>query len=162
MTELDHMRDKLCRELAQSELDAMIHTIREANRLGTGAPAEMLRAISAHACALQPLVKSVIGPRQPVGLQLGRIVGRLFSGFRQVFSDRILAAERSYRATLLGLRHGVDLAVLLREVAMRLGDRALLQLTDKIVTERRPMVDRAVDALGWFAQRPVIALVTAQ
>jgi len=72
----------------------------------------------------------------------------------------MIDAERSYRATLLGLRHGVDLARLLHEVAMRGDDPALRELTRRICTEREVLLANAVDTLRWFAEQPRLALTS--
>ena len=158
MTDLQRLRAKLCRELAQSEHDARIHTTREADRLGRVAPAEQLRAIAAHAEQLRPRLEAVVGRRQPIGLRLGRAVGGMFSAMRHWLIDRALSGERSYRATLLGLRHGLDAARLLREVARREGLAELFELCDQLITERTVLLGVAERALTWFAVHPELAV----
>lgn len=158
--ELRRLREKLCRELAQSEHDAVLHTTREAARLGTCAPAEKLRAIAAHAEHLRPRLDALTIPAQPVGIRLGRAVAEVFSGLRHYVFDRILSGERSYRATLLGLRHGIDTAWLLREVARRDEHVRLYRFCDDLIAEREPLLREAERALVWFAQHPAIALAS--
>jgi len=98
--------------------------------------------------------------RQPAGLQLGRAVGFVFSTLRHYVVDRVLETERSYRATLLGLKHGLDVARLLREVAAREGDDALVRFCDELLVERARLVEDAEQQLVWFAECPQKALLS--
>ena len=157
MNHLHKLRTKLCRELAQSELSARKHPAREARRLGDVPPARALREIAAHAEAMWSCFEEQIG-RQPLGLRLGRAVGAALSAFRHAILDRVVDAERSYRATLLGLRHGVDVMRLLRAVAAREGDFDLAVLCDEVLVERLVLLDRAEQVMVWFAERPQLAL----
>ncbi len=158
MNELYKLRRKLARELAQSEKDAMLHTVREARRLGDVPPARALREIAAHAKALEPRFESLMTRDQTLGLGVGRAVGHLFSALRHFFFDRLIDTERSFRATLLGLRHGVDAARLLREVALRAGDPRLVRFCDELLVDRLCLLEHAEQTLTWFAEQPAIAL----
>lgn len=160
MTDLHRLRAKLCREIAQSEHDAKLHTSREARRLGDVPPAAALRAIAEHSESLRPRFESLMSRDQRVGLRLGRTVAKMFSGLRHAFFDRLMDAERSYRATLLGLRHGVDAARLLREVAMRSSDVYLARFCQDLINEREPLLVQAEGALVWFAEQPARALMS--
>lgn len=155
--DLTKLRDKLCREFAQSEQDAVIPVLREARRLGSSPPAEALRSVAAHATQLRPRFDAIALPRQPVGLRMGRFVGEIFSGLRYAIADRVLSAERSYRATLLGLRHGFDCARLLREVARCDGHLALLAFSTNLIDTRAPLLDEVARNLDWFANNANIA-----
>ena len=155
--DLQRLHNKLCRELAQSEHDAVIHTAREADRLGSIAPAEALRAISAHARELAPRINELLVD-QPVGRTLGRLVGEMFSTLRHYGFDRMIDTERSFRATLLGLRHGVDCVRLLREVGVCGNDADLTRFCDRYLLERQALLERAEQTLAWFAERPSQAL----
>jgi hypothetical protein len=155
---LARLRRKLCRELAQSEQDAMLHTVREASRLGEIPPANALRAIAAHAAHLRPRLDALLLPRQPIGTRAGRWVGRGFSAVRHYLVDRLLSSERSYRGTLLGLVHGLDTARLLREVAHRSEEIRLFRFCDDLIAQREPLVREAERALVWFAIHPDTAL----
>lgn len=157
MTDLHKLRTKLCRELAQSEHDAKLHTMREARRLGPVPPAVALRAIATHAEDQRPRFESLMR-RQPAGLQLGRAVGLVFSTLRHYLFDRLIDTERSYRATLLGIKHGLDVARLLREVAVREGDPAIVRFCDELLVERTLLVEDAEKQLVWFAECPQQAL----
>ena len=158
MTDLEKLRRKLCRELSQSEHDAKVHPTREARRLGNTPPAGALRAIAAHAEELRPRLEALLSRDQRVGLRLGRTVGSLFSMIRHLILDRIIDAERSYRGTLLGLRHGIDVARLLREVAAREGDAALVRFCDELLVARLCLIEDAEQVLAWFAEQPSLAL----
>jgi hypothetical protein len=158
--DLQRLREKLCRELAQSELDATRHTSREARRLGDVPPAHALRSIAEHADQLRPRFEALVKPDQPVGVALGRGVGEVFSALRHFVFDRMIDTERSFRGTLLGLRHGIDLTRLLREVALRQADAALLQYCDQFLVERASLLEHAEQRLAWFAEHPEIALMS--
>src|SRR3569832_2813118 len=124
------LRDKLCRELAQSERDARLHTRREAKRLGECPPAQALLASAAHADDVEVALEKLTKQRVGVGLRVARAVAKVFSGVRHFFTDRLIDRERSYRATLLGLKHGIDTLRLLREVVTINCDVALLKFCD--------------------------------
>jgi hypothetical protein len=157
MKDLDKLHAKLCRELAQSEHSARMHCLREARRLGDTPPARALRTIAAHAEAMQPRLEVVMRRGGP-GLRLGRAVGALFSALRHAVFDRMVDTERSYRGTLLGLHHGVDVMRLLRAVAAREGDLYLEAYCEEALAERIRLVERAERMLSWFAERPALAL----
>jgi len=159
MKDLDKLHAKLCRELAQSEHSARTHCLREARRLGDTPPARALREIAAHAEAMQPRLEVAMRRTgQRTGLRLGRAVGALFSALRHALFDRMIDTERSYRGTLLGLRHGVDVMRLLRAVASREGDLYLEAYCEEVLAERIRLLGRAERALSWFAERPALAL----
>jgi hypothetical protein len=152
------LRDKLCRELAQAERDARLHPRREARRLGEGAAAEALFAIADHADGIEPVLMKVLGQRQSVGIKVAHAVASVFSGVRHLFLDRVIGRDRSYRATLLGLKHGVDVARLLREVATLSQEVALIKFCDLFLVERLCLLEDAEQAFLWFAENPEIAL----
>ena len=155
-TALHLLRAKLCRELAQSEQSAMVHALREARRLGDVPPARALRLIAAHATQLRPRLEELTRT-PPVGVRLGRSVGAAFSVLQHAVFG-VVDSERSYRQALLGLRHGVDLTRLLREVALRETDAALVHLCDEFLVERIGLIEQAEQALAWFAEEPERAL----
>ena len=70
----------------------------------------------------------------------------------------MIDTERSYRLTLLGLKHGVDATRLLREVVALTNDVALLKFCDLVLVERLCLVEDAEQALAWFAENPETAL----
>ncbi|HLL21263.1 MAG TPA: hypothetical protein VK427_03985 [Kofleriaceae bacterium] len=158
MQDLHKLCTKLCRELAQSEHSAMLHPRREARRLGDIPPAHALLAIASHAESLRPRFEALMAKRQPKGIKVGRAFGQVFSLIRNLFADRLIDAERSYRGTLLGCRHGVDLTRLLREVALRERDAHLAGFCDELLLARLALLEGAEQALAWFAEQPTAAI----
>ena len=158
MQDLHKLCTKLCRELAQSEHSALVHPQREAKRLGDISPAHALLAISEHAKELRPRFEALMAKRQPKGTRVGRAFGQAFSTIRHLIADRLIDAERSYRGTLLGLRHGTDVARLLREVALREHDTHLMRFCDEFLIERLALIEGAEAALAWFAEQPSRAI----
>ena len=159
MNELDHLRAKLCRELAQSERSAEVHTRREARRLGDVPPGRALEALGEHARSHHAQLDSIACQRQPErGLQIARALGQTFSALRNLLFDRVIDPERSYRGTLLGFRHGVDTARLLREVAKKVGDERLVAFLEEWMPVRLELLGEAERALAWFAEVPRRAL----
>jgi hypothetical protein len=97
--------------------------------------------------AQRPRFDALACRRQPQrGLQIARAVGEMFSTLRNLLFDRMIDTERSYRGTLLGFRHGVDVTRLLREVALRIGDDRLLQFCDEWLVQQARVVRRRSDA----------------
>jgi hypothetical protein len=152
--------EKLCRELAQAEHDAIIHTTREARRLGATPPADKLLAIALHAQQLRPRFDALVTLKRPIGVRVARVVANVFSTTRHLFADRLLASERSYRATLLGLRHGIDTARLLAEVVRRQDQARLFDFCNDLIAGREPLLRDAERALAWFADHPTVAVAS--
>jgi len=147
----------LVRELFQTEESAKHHPLAEAERLGEVPPAEALRAVAVHArrtlAELPPLVR---GHDLPVS-DGGRTVGAAFSAIRERVADLMLTAERSYRGTLLGMHHGIDLVILIQSLARMEGDVELASWCEQWLERRRPLVEAAVQELAWFAANPARA-----
>lgn len=158
MSELQRLCAKLCRELAQSERSAVLHTRREARRLGDVPPARALLSIGAHAEQQRARFDGLLVKRDVQSTVLARLVGDLFWSLRHAIFDRLVESERSYRGTLLGLRHGIDVARLLREVALREGDARLMRFCDEWLVERLCLLETAEQELAWFAETPDRAL----
>jgi hypothetical protein len=157
MTKLDKLAAKLCRELAQSEHSALVHPRREAKRLGDVLPAHALLAIAEHAEHTRPRLEAILKKRG-VGHGVGQSVGSAFSAMRHALFDRMIDKERSYRGTLLGFHHGIDILRLLREVALRREDTLLVKFCDELLIERLALIERAEQALAFFADEPALAL----
>ena len=160
MTDLQRLREKLCRELAQSEHSAEVQPRREARQLGDTPPAAALLAIADHAEAMRPRFEAVIADRRKGqrGVMIGRAIGEMFSTLRRAVFDRMIDTERSYRGTLLGVDHGIDVVRMLRAVAIREADTPLVELCEDWLTTRIALVEHAQLALDWFAARPELAL----
>ncbi len=160
MSELRKLREKLCRELSQSEHSATVQPRREAKRLGDVPPARALLAIANHADAQRPRFDALVKGRRTgsLGIELGRWIGELVSLLRHYLFDRLIDTERSYRGTLLGITHGVDVVRLLAAVATREGDEHLLLLCEEWLGERQSLLMLAHEELAWFAERPRLAI----
>ena len=144
----------LVRELFQTEQSAKVHPRIEAERLGDAPPSHVLLAISAHAeAALAELPPLVVRHNLPNSTS-GKLVGAAFSSLRDHFVDLLLSSEKSYRGTLLGMRHGVDLVELIQYVAREEGDTSLTQWCATWLEKRRPLVEAAAGELAWFAAHP--------
>jgi hypothetical protein len=140
---------RLWHELVQMETSAELHCRREARRLGDVPPARALGAVSMHASrvlrTLPELGRRAALPRYA----LGPSIEVFFSDLRDKLADRTFDQERSYRRTLLGLRHGVDLVRLMQRVA---GSDALESFCGEWLSTRTPLIQCADDELAWFAE----------
>lgn len=149
-------------EAFQTEEAAASHGPREAERLGEVPPSHAMLAIAEHATrALRELKKLVElrGYGEPTG---AAGIGRLFSNLRNFGTDLVLCSEKSYRATLLGLHHGIDTILLLEDAAVANGDEGLADFCSKWLAERTSLVAEAERDLAWFAQNPDIAMSRAK
>lgn len=150
----------LVTELCQSERSALKHPRREADRLGHAPPAQALRAVCEHAERAGGDLDRAIRASGLSVSRLGVMVGSLFSFVRQTVGDRLIEQERSYRGTLLGFRHGVDLVKMIQRVADASGMVELGGFCARWLAEREPLVERVEHCMGWFAEHPVPALET--
>jgi len=148
--------ESLIRELHQTERSCATHCRREAARFGDERPARALLALAEHA-------QLVLARMQPVGRsswgrKLAERVGSGLSLFREMILDRIIREERSYRGTLLGVRHGIDLVKLLRAAAQSEKSGLMLEFADSWLEKRTLLWEEAVLALEWFDENPDAAL----
>jgi hypothetical protein len=145
-------------ELFQTEQSADEHSRREAERLGSEPPANALRAVADHARAALMEFSELAKPRGFSATRGAMAVGSFFSRVRDLVVDRLVDRERSYRGTLLGMRHGMDLVRSLRFVAEAAGDPALVASLDTWLRVRAPLVEGVSAELAWFARNPERAL----
>lgn len=144
----------LMRELFQTERSAKEHPTVEAERLGDVPPAHAMRAVAEHAeAALADLPRLAKAHDLPDSAG-GEAAGKALSILRDTFGDLLLSVEKSYRGTLLGMRHGVDLVELIREVAHGEGIPELAAWCSAWLDRRRPLVEAAAKELAWFATHP--------
>lgn len=154
---LDDLIDTLFRELIQSERSLQRHAERDARHLGEVQPAAPLRAVAADAgtslIELSDLAKRLDLPDRPAGF----LIGTALSLVRDLI-DPLLETERSYRATLLGVRHGIDLVVLLRSMAMR-SDKygELVNWCEGWLHRREVLCNDIARDMAWFGHHPVDA-----
>jgi hypothetical protein len=151
------MLHRLGRELFQTETSARLHCRREAERLGNVPPARLLLSTAEHADeAIKSMIEHTKRSELPLSIA-GAVVGVMFSTTREFVLDRLLSSEQSYRGTLLGMKHGVDLVRLINQLAQREGDFELLEWTDDWLRRREPLVQEAESRLGWFADNVEVA-----
>jgi hypothetical protein len=142
----------LARELFQTEVSASRHSRREAQRLEGTPPAAALVAVAEHADrALAELKELARAEDLPVSA-FGSILGEAFSQARERIADRLLEGERSYRATLLGMRHGVDAVRMFGLTAKHAQRSALSDWAGAWTNTRTPLVQEVERQLEWFAE----------
>lgn len=146
--------DSLMRELFQTERSAELHASKEAQRFGDAPPARALRAVAQHAISVNAELPRLAEARDLPVSRFGRSLGAAFSLGRRWFADPAMEAERSYRATLLGMRHGVDLVRLIRATADAGGDSDLVAWCIEWLAVREPLVEEVCHQLEWFGWHP--------
>jgi hypothetical protein len=152
----------IARELFQTEVSARLHCRREAARLGDEPPAQPLLATAAHAeHTLRQLPRFAQEHGLPISV-FGSVLGAVFSSLRDQLLDRLVCSERSYRGTLLGMRHGVDVVTMLKDVAEQLPDPVLAEWCENWLEARSPLVEHAAEQLQWFASHPQHAIASAR
>jgi hypothetical protein len=151
----------LTRELFQTEVSASLHARREARRQPGTAPANALLAVARHADLasneLWQLARKHDLPRSSFGM----LLGLAFSEARQRIADHFIDAERSYRGTLLGMRHGSDLMRIFEATAEHVGREELVSWARSWLAIRDPLVKEAERELAWYATRARRALARA-
>jgi hypothetical protein len=156
------LQTSLFRELFQTERSATRHPVIEADRLDGAGPARAFLAVTRHAERVLPELPRLAEARGIAPSVGGLSVGVAFSRIRNGFADLLLTTERSYRMTLVGMRHGVDVVTLLGAVAERRGDRDLVAFCDTWLEERVPLVEACARSLSWFAGHEAEALAPAK
>lgn len=149
----------LMREVFQTERSAEMHCIREASRL-TGPPASTLRACATHAMRVNHDLPAIARRCKLPVSHAGSLLGRAMSVIRTLIVDRMIEEERSYRGTLLGLRHGVDVVHMLHHIADASGQGELATFCATWISEREPLVGDVAHALTWFALHPDVAVAS--
>ena len=146
--------ERLTPELFQTERSAIEHPKKEAERLGDVPPSAAMLAVSAHAeRALTHLKKAM-----PETSSAGEQAGRLFSMLRDTFADRTLTHERSYRGTMLGMQHGIDLMRTMAPLAAQLGHEELSEFMEAWIAERTTLLERCQRVgAAWFNDHPEVA-----
>lgn len=151
----------LVRELFQAEQSAKSHPLVEAQRLGDVPPGRAMRAVSDHAQVVLSELPSLMRASELPVSTIGSVIGKVFSLLRSQVADTFLSAEKSYRGTLLGIKHGVDLVALIRHTAVQEGDRALAAWCASWLEVRKSLLDAAVRELAWFSEHPKRAMKPA-
>lgn len=161
--EAHELLESLMRELFQTEESAVSHPRVEAERLGGSTPpGRAMLAVAAHAKeALAELPRLARAHDLPVSAG-GLAVGKIFSITRDALADLLLTSEKSYRGTVLGMRHGVDLVELMRYLAHKEGDLEIEAWCSEWLARRRPLIEAAARELSWFAANPGRATAPAK
>lgn len=154
--------NNLSRELFQTETSAARHCAREADRLGSTPPALALRAVVVHAEKVLEQLPGIAERNGMVVSKGGKVAGELFSQLRDKLADLLIDSERSYRGTLLGCRHGLDVVRLLLQVAVVLGNDELDNFCTAWLNTRSVLVQQLEDELAWFAKHPADAVANAR
>jgi len=142
----------LTRELFQTEASASRHSRREANRLPESPPKAALNAVAEHAdVALEQLKQLAEKEDLPEG-SFASALGEAFSQIREHVADHMLEGERSYRGTLLGMRHGVDAVRMFGLAAKHGGFTDLARWSEQWEAQRAPLVLEVERQLEWFAE----------
>ena len=148
----------LIQELFQTETSAVKHCRREGSRYGDTPPAQALRAVANHAEEALRLLPNLANHESLPVSRLGILTGSLFSQLRDKLFDRLVQSERSYRGTLLGIRHGVDLVVSLRHAAEAVGNEHIFDFCESWLVQRNVLMERVEEELVWFSRHPDAAV----
>lgn len=159
---LSKLLGRLFIEVFQTEESALRHPRVEAERLGETGPGRALLAVAGHAERSLAELRDLAKLEQLETTSAGKRIGDLFSLLRDALADRVLDREKSYRGTLLGMHHGLDVVTLLESTARADGRVAMTAWCDRWLAERRPLVERVTAELAWFAANPERAIEGAK
>lgn len=148
----------LARELLSSERGASRHARLEAERLGQSPPGVIMDEIAIHAERSLEQVEEWARRRGIRSAVSESVASRALTNVRERFSELAMSVEQSYRMSLLGMRHSVDLIRLIRELAVLADDRDLREWSERWSLRRLDLLEQAEMALGWFAEHPGRAL----
>lgn len=124
-------------------------------------PAAALLAVAQHAdVALRELDQLAQEHKLPRS-SFGVLLGNLFSETRERLADRLIEGERSYRGTLLGMRHGVDVVHMVELTAREAGSDSLANWAATWLQRREPLVRDVERQLAWYATHADRALARA-
>jgi len=141
----------LVRELYQAEVSALVYARREAARLGDAPPSNVMLDVGRHAERALEVLPPLMEARKMKKRALpGAAVGLALSAVRRFGLDFVLGPERSYRFTLLGMRHAIDLVYELQHLAGELGDDQLADFCRTWLEQRVPRVTAVERQLPWF------------
>jgi len=146
------------RELFQAESSATQHPRVEASRLGTSPPGDVMEEIALHADSQLEKLDDIALSRGMTPAAAAKTIGSAFSVIRDSFTDLTNTTEQSYRLTMLGVRHGIDLVRILRELAVRAEDAELVQWSEAWLLRRLELIERCEAELAWFVANPERAL----
>jgi hypothetical protein len=147
----------LAHEVFQTETSASKHCRREAERYKDTPVEQVLLAVANHADVALREFKSLAEQEDLPTSVPGGVLGEAFSLMRDFLADRTIEAERSYRGTLLGIRHGIDVMHMVEHVATA-GERpALAEWVRGWLRARTPLAQAVEEQLAWFAKHVTVA-----
>ena len=152
---------KLIRETARSEAQALEHPAREAKRIGPMPPIAALQAVADHATVMQERFARILDGHDLETQHARGGIASTFASLRHLVVDRVVDPERAYRTALLDLRHGLEVVKLLREIARREMLFGLIRWSDDWLGARRTLVARVEAQLAWFAEQEAIETALA-
>ncbi len=163
LTPDDKLLRGLFRELFQTETSAHEHCHVEAERLGAStSPARAMQAVSEQAAQVLAALPGLARERGLPPSEGGKVVGKMFSVLRDDAADLALSLEQSYRGTMLGMRHGMDVVALLEKVAERRSDGGLVRWCQQWRADRQPLMIAVESQLSWFAYNAAEAMKPAK
>jgi hypothetical protein len=121
-----------------------------------------LRAVADHADVVLGELPALARRNDMPVSKGGRVTGALFSQLRDKMFDMLIDSDRSYRGTLLGCRHGLDVVRTLQQLSKCMGNLELDAFCTGWLNTRIVLVQRLEDELSWFAQHPAEALKMAR
>jgi len=145
-------------ELFQAERSAARHPLIESERLAATPPGGTMEEISLHADSQLDELTELARLRGIAHSPAAQALGRAFSVLRDNLTDLTTTTEQSYRLTMLGVRHGIDLVRVLRELANAAEDTALRTWSEKWLLRRVELIERAEMELRWFVENPARAM----
>ncbi|MET0286125.1 MAG: hypothetical protein ABW352_16710 [Polyangiales bacterium] len=154
--ETDALLETLTREFFQTETSVTRRSRREASRLGGVPPARALLQIAAHANEVLDTFPAIARHHGLPESAPGSVIGALFASVDRL-GELLVDNERSYRGTLLGVRHGLDLARLMRHATYETSDLLLAEFLDAWLATRVVLVENLEEELIWFAKNPHFA-----
>jgi len=162
LKQLEKLLHNVTHEVFQTETSAVRHCRREADRLGATGPGRAMLAISEHAGRVLDALAPVCHQEGLPVSAGGSTAGVFLSEMRDKVLDRLVQSERSYRGTLMGLHHGIDLMKLVSSAAAASGKSSLIALCGDWLLVRPALVQSAVEELSWFVMHPERATALAR
>jgi hypothetical protein len=158
---MNHLLARLLPELAQAERSAAEHPAREAQRLASYPPGRAMHDIAAHADGTCRALSEILRRIAP-DARAGAGMGTWFSIMRERVTDLWISREGSYRQTLLGLHHTMDLLDLVVAAADEDDRTDLARWATATRDERAPLLLQCTAELAWFGHHPDIAAAPAK